>query len=146
MPRVRILNKHVQKAYYNISSASNLSQNFYEHNLGYMNIECIHCGALYWIDEYITSSSQNNHKFAKCCSYVSTKSFASTFEDQDEHSKEFCYNIHQYNAAYAFTLLGTNIDKTVLYNCGLYSFHINGELYHLTGSFLSKVNTNASYV
>ncbi len=37
------------------------------HDLGAMDITCSFCGALHWIDEKLTSSSNRNPKFGLCC-------------------------------------------------------------------------------
>ena len=36
-------------------------------DLGHMNVVCSGCGALHWMDEKLSSSSQNNPKFGMCC-------------------------------------------------------------------------------
>ncbi|CAG8566049.1 10268_t:CDS:2 [Cetraspora pellucida] len=134
---------------------SNLSQHTSEcHDLGHMNIKCVYCNALHWYNEYLTSSSYNHLKFDTCCLHEKVilpllqdlpLLLYQLFEGQDERSKEFKNNIHQYNAANAFTSLGTNIDKSILDGRGLYNFCINSELYHHTGSLLSESSVGATY-
>ncbi|CAG8782976.1 15644_t:CDS:1, partial [Gigaspora rosea] len=104
---------------YNLSS----QYEYDRHNLGRMNIDCIHCGALHWFDERLTSSSRNHLKFGTCCSHGQVilpllqdppLLLRQLFEGQDDLSKEFRCNIRQYNAAHAFTSLGAKIDQSVL--------------------------------
>jgi hypothetical protein len=51
-------------------------------------------------------------------------------------SKEFKTNIRQYNAAFAFTSLGVQVDHTVTCSSGPYSFRIHGDLHHLSGALM----------
>ncbi|CAG8517583.1 17188_t:CDS:1 [Cetraspora pellucida] len=134
----------------------NLSQHISKrHDLGHMNIKCVHCNALYWYNKCLTSSSYNHLKFNTCCLHEkvilsllqdSLLLLHQLFKGQDECSKEFKNNIHQYNAANAFTSFGTNIDKSILDGCGPYNFCINSELYHLTGSLLPESSVGATYI
>jgi hypothetical protein len=39
-----------------------------------------------------------------------------------------------YNLVLAFTSLGAKVDESITRGTGLYSFHIQGELYHKIGS------------
>ncbi|CAG8603932.1 7518_t:CDS:2, partial [Dentiscutata heterogama] len=63
----------------------------------------------------------------------------------DDFSKEFRYNIRQYNAAHAFTSLGAKIDQSVFDGYGPYSLHICRELYHRMGSLLPDLDAKATY-
>jgi hypothetical protein len=54
-------------------------------------------------------------------------------------SKELKTNIRQYNAAFAFTSLGVKVDKEVTWASRPYSFQIQGDLHHLSGSLLPLV-------
>jgi hypothetical protein len=95
----------------------------------------------------LTSSTVNCIKFSGCClqgpiclpplqqpplSYHNLLCGGSPF------SKQFKDNICQYNAALAFTFLGVKIDHSVTHAAGPYSFCINGELHHLSGSLLPE--------
>lgn len=124
------------------------------HNLGQMDVECVYCGALHWLDERITNSSQSRPIFGTCCLQGKVRLpllcdpppfLRELFEAQDEYSKEFRCNIRQYNASHAFTSLGVNIDKSILNGHGPYCFRINGELCHYMGSLLPESPENAVY-
>jgi hypothetical protein len=58
------------------------------------------------------------------------------FDGTSPHSLEFKTNIRQYNAAFAFTSLGVNVDHSVVAGSGPYSFSISGELHHHSGANL----------
>ncbi|CAG8607425.1 7050_t:CDS:2, partial [Cetraspora pellucida] len=92
-----------------------------QHNIGQINIECIHCNALHWLDECLTSSSCDHSKFSTCCSQG------------------------QYNAAHAFTSLGAKIDQSVFNDHGPYGFRISGKLYHHMSSLLPNSDAEAAY-
>ncbi|CAG8807594.1 20471_t:CDS:2 [Cetraspora pellucida] len=115
---------------------------------------CIHCGALHWLDERIVNSPKTNPKFGSCCRHGKVilpllhdppLLLRQLFEGQDEQCKEFRANIRQYNAVHAFTLLGVNIDQTILNGRSPYSFRIHGELRHRSGLLLPESSLNANY-
>jgi hypothetical protein len=60
-------------------------------------------------------------------------------------SNDFKKDIQQYNAAFAFTSLGVNIDRSVTHGSGPYCFKISGELHHMTGSLLPPEGVTPSY-
>ena len=60
-------------------------------------------------------------------------------------SDTFRKHIRQYNAAFAFTSIGVNIDHSVTSSSGPYAFKINGELHHLAGSLLPVKGEQPSY-
>ena len=62
------------------------------------------------------------------------------FDGTSPHSFDFKTNIRQYNAAFAFTSLGVNIDHSIIDGTGPYSFRISGELHHLAGAILPLPN------
>ncbi|CAG8521646.1 11109_t:CDS:2 [Scutellospora calospora] len=145
MPKEKMIHKNIQKKrltpipkarqqkkiqkHQNIPLASDLLYFSERHNLGKMNIECTYCGALYWIDKCITSSSRYHPKFGTCCS----------------HGKVILPYLQNppHILPYAFTSLGANIDEFILHSHSPYSFHISGELCHLTGSLIPEPNTEA---
>lgn len=59
-------------------------------------------------------------------------------------AKQFRVNIVQYNAGFAFTSLGVDINWSVL-GPGPPVFHIHGELQHLSGSLLPEHSQHPSY-
>jgi hypothetical protein len=42
-------------------------------DLGLMNIECIHCDALHWSDEHVSSSRIGRPEFQMCCAHGKVK-------------------------------------------------------------------------
>ncbi|CAG8831261.1 30504_t:CDS:2, partial [Gigaspora margarita] len=46
-----------------------------------------------------------------------------------------------YNAVFAFSSLGTYIDKSITGQRGIYNFHIHGELYHSIGGLLPSASS-----
>jgi hypothetical protein len=117
------------------------------HSLGGMTVECQHCHALHWDSEKLTTSTHNNKKFGQCClqGQVDLPPFPpppATLKNLlcgiSPYSDAFCKHIHQYNAAFAFTSVGVQVDCVVTNAPGPYYFKINGELHHLSGALLPK--------
>ena len=67
------------------------------------------------------------------------------FSGMNDHSKKFLKHIHQYNATFAFTSLGANMDRTLDGGGGPYVFKIHGKLYHWHGSLIPEADANAVY-
>ena len=70
------------------------------------------------------------------------------FSGSHQLSAQFKKDIRQYNAAFAFTSLGAKIDTSVLNanrHGGPYTFRINGELHHRTGSLLPDDGNAPTY-
>ena len=111
-----------------------------------MSEECQHCGALHWTAERLTKSTKDNILFGTCCNSGAVQlpllepppdAIRALFTDRDPVSKEFRTNIRQYNNAFAFTSLGVPKRRIVTHNhrgSGPYSFRIQGELCHWSGS------------
>ena len=124
------------------------------HSLGPMNVECQHCHALHWDSEKLTASTLSNKKFGQCClqGQVDLPPFPpppptlkSLLSGTSPFSNTFRKHIPQYNAAFAFTSLGVNIDHSVTSTRGPYAFKINGELHHLSGALLPEEGQQPSY-
>ncbi len=117
------------------------------HYLGQMNVECPDCGALHFMSEKLTKSSQINPKFGVCClqGQIALRPFHPMPHDLENlfcgvspYSDGFKANIRNYNSALAFTSLGVKIDESVTRSSGPYCFKIHGELCHLSGALLSN--------
>jgi hypothetical protein len=67
---------------------------------------------------------------------AASRELAELFDGTSPHSLEFKMHICQYNAAFAFTSLGVNIEQSVIAGSGPYAFRISGELHHLLGSLI----------
>ncbi|KAJ6472681.1 hypothetical protein C8R47DRAFT_1145868 [Mycena vitilis] len=92
------------------------------HDLGPMNVECPHCGALHWADERVAGSSKHALEFGIRCNHgkVQLERFGAPPEPlhrllvgNDAQAQDFRHHITQYNAALAFALLGVSDDKHV---------------------------------
>jgi hypothetical protein len=127
---------------------------FQRHYLGPLNVVCRHCGALHWMKEQTVNSSDRNPKFGTCCNHGKVQlphlseppaELLALFEDQTQWGKEFHKNISSYNAALAFTYLGCKLDPRMEEGGGPYSFRINNELYHLSGTFLPQEGEKLLY-
>jgi len=123
------------------------------HYLGPMSVKCLHCGALHFDIEKLSISTRNKPKFGMCCLQGQVRlaklkhpptELWNLFSGSNPLSANFKKNIRQYNAAFAFTSLRAKIDYSVLTANGhsLYTFQINGELYHHS-SLLIPDNENA---
>ncbi|KAG5545928.1 hypothetical protein RHGRI_018180 [Rhododendron griersonianum] len=136
--------------------------NLGRHYLGKMDILCSHCQALHWLDEKLARSSKKNPLFGTCCLQIfgtcclqgtvklhllSTPPppLKALYDGDDVRSKSFRSNTRDYNAANAFTSLGTTLDPRVLSGRGPTPFTIHGELRHRTGSLLPQAGQIGSY-
>src|SRR5258707_1203313 len=120
---------------------------------------CNLCGALHWLAECLTSSSQVNPKFGRCCLHGkvvlphltrppqtlelllgSCQDFLNNpiqlSQVQCERSKHFHQYIRSYNAAFAFVSLGYKPDEHVSGQGGPPVFKIRGTLSHCHGTLL----------
>ncbi|XP_058217651.1 uncharacterized protein LOC131328777 isoform X1 [Rhododendron vialii] len=128
--------------------------NLGRHYLGKMDILCSHCQALHWMDEKLARSSKKNPLFGTCCLQGTIKlhllstpppPLKALYDGDDVRSKSFRSNTRDYNAANAFTSLGTTLDPRVLSGRGPTPFTIHGELRHRTGSLLPQAGQIGSY-
>ncbi|KAJ7023950.1 hypothetical protein C8F04DRAFT_969583, partial [Mycena alexandri] len=115
------------------------------HDLGRMDVQCRHCGALHWMAEKTTNSSKTNPQFPMCCNNGKVvlerleeppAELRALLVNDDTKSKEFRKNIAQYNTALSFTSLGVTEDHSINNGGGPPIFRIHGELCHRTGALL----------
>ena len=66
--------------------------------------------------------------------------------NDESKEKKFRQNIRQYNAAFAFTLMGYNVDTYVTSCRGPKFFHVHGEIYHTQGPLKASFPKNAQYM
>lgn len=110
-----------------------------------MNVVCKHCGALHWSGELPSHSPARSFGF--CCSHGQVSipadpdppaALIRLFTSNSPDAREFRENIRQYNAAFAFTSLGVDVDERLNRDGGRhpYVFRIQGELYHHVGSLV----------
>ncbi|KAH6879939.1 hypothetical protein BKA70DRAFT_1447640 [Coprinopsis sp. MPI-PUGE-AT-0042] len=110
----------------------------HRHDLGRMDQTCTHCGAMFWLCERLSNSSQENPIYSRCCSHGDIRipalkeppvGIRNLYLSQDRIGTQFRANLWQYNCAFAFTSLGIN-DKSIYTAGGPPSFRIAGELHH----------------
>jgi hypothetical protein len=96
-----------------------------------------------WIKERLAKSMNNNPQFYLCCENrkVLLPNLLATLQElevlltnKESSAVKFRDQIRMYNSVLAFTLLGAKVDESIIGGPGLYSFHIQGELYHKIGS------------
>lgn len=119
-----------------------------------MSSTCTHCGALHWLAERVSNSSQRTPRYGTCCKHGEVvldpypdppRELQRLFIGDDSMSASFRDNIRQYNAALAFTSLGADIVETVNDGRGPYVFKVHGELYHRIGSLLPREDVHPTY-
>lgn len=125
------------------------------HDLGPMNVACRHCGALHWMDERVSPSTEFAPLFGMCCN--SGKVQLNDLNDPpqllrrlltgaDAQAQEFRSHVTQYNAALAFTSLGVSDDKSVnRYGPNAWVFRILGNLHHFSGALTAPDGVAPSY-
>ena len=125
-----------------------------QHSVGPMSVECSHCHALHFDSEKLSKSTRDNPCFGSCCLQGQIKlptlpqppqPLKNLLYGISPLSQEFRRNICQYNAAFAFTSVGVNIDRSVLRGSGPYCFKINGELHHSAGALMPAEGSNPQY-
>jgi hypothetical protein len=115
------------------------------HDLGSLNVHCLGCGALHWLDECLVNSSHRNPRFGTCCLQGKISlpplqhpppELLQLLTSQEHDGKNFHRHIHNYNNALAMTSVGRKLDDTFNRGGGPYSFRLHGELIHRVGSLL----------
>uniref|UniRef100_A0A7N0UU60 ATP-dependent DNA helicase n=1 Tax=Kalanchoe fedtschenkoi TaxID=63787 RepID=A0A7N0UU60_KALFE len=113
------------------------------------NVRCRQCEALHWIEERVRAigSTLANPQFSVCCDrgkVANIPSLAqppeplrSLLQDQTPVARAFRTNIRAYNSALSFTSLGAKLDERFTHG-GVYTFRIQGALYHRMGSLLPE--------
>ncbi|XP_019184186.1 PREDICTED: uncharacterized protein LOC109179072 [Ipomoea nil] len=124
---------HANEEYYDFGDASN---------------SCVHCGALFWVEERKKNySSKGPPMFPLCCNNgkiklqenaLPPKGIFDLFFGNDELSKKFLQDIRTYNAMFCFTSMGGKIDKSLNKGGAPPVFRLSGQNYHLMGSFLPE--------
>ena len=115
------------------------------HSLGPMNLQCPDCHALHFAAEKLAASTRNSLKFGMCCLTgqvhlppfpPAPRHLRDLFDGTSPHSLGFRTHIRQYNAAFAFTSFGVDVDHSVITGSGPYLFRISGQLHHHPGANL----------
>ena len=127
-----------------------------------INLRCPQCGAIHWIEERVSKSSEDSPTF-NCCNdgqielprindtpeelrHLLSETYVNNdgkevFTERTQHFQRF---IRAYNNVVAFTSLDAEIDERITNNAhGVYSLRIRGELYHRLGALLPTENQRA---
>lgn len=120
------------------------------HFLGAMSVPCTLCGALHWLAEKLSTSSNRSPKFGDCC--AQGKIVLPALPDPPAELRElytsnvdFQENMWKYNRAFAFTSLGVNQDHSINGGRSQPVFKISGELHHLSGALTARGQTPPVY-
>ncbi|KAF8595117.1 hypothetical protein BDV93DRAFT_415339, partial [Ceratobasidium sp. AG-I] len=116
-----------------------------------MTVWCTHCQAFHWKAERLSSSTAAVDKFGSCCRQGKIKidlpkrppaTLWDLFTRVHPLSQNFFENIRQFNAALAFTSLGTGkpISNEQPPGGGPYIFKIGGEVYHQSADLVPIPN------
>lgn len=125
------------------------------HELGKMDVPCSSCGALHWMAERLSNSSDSTPVFGMCCNSgtvrlppLSTppRGLKNLYTGIDPEARAFRDSITQFNAALAFTSLGVDQDRGVnRYGPQNWVFRIRGALRHLSSALDPEQGQPPSY-
>ncbi|KAF8200376.1 hypothetical protein BJ912DRAFT_814430, partial [Pholiota molesta] len=124
------------------------------HDLGRMEYECKHCGALHWLSEKLVASPASNPEFVTCCDHGTVQlpdvepppePLLALFTGTDAAVRNFWEHIWEYNHALAFTSLGVNEDQSINNGRTAPVFCIQGELCYLSGALLPSEGQQPVY-
>ena len=106
-------------------------------NIGLMNQECPHCRALRFHSEKKSICCHNGKSHGQHISHLSPhSSLLPLFSGISSQSRSFIKKIRKYNQAFSFTSMRSNLDANLANESdGVYTFRVNGELYHRIGNF-----------
>lgn len=124
-------------------------------DLGAPDLICTYCGAYYWLAERSSKSNTKNPRYNLCCreGRVSIPALREPPDlldklldpSKDHRSTHFIENIRAYNAIFAFTSMGVNIDNKINDGHGPYVFRVSGQNYHRIGSLLPPEGCKPTY-
>ncbi|XP_076959484.1 uncharacterized protein LOC143635573 [Bidens hawaiensis] len=112
---------------------------------------CEFCGAIFWYDERIVSTSTTQRpKYNQCCKGglvalpLPRRPYTTVihlFEQRD-----FMKNIRAYNSMFSMTSFGAKVDNTVNRGSGPYVFKIAGQVHHWIGSLCPSPNERPRFL
>ena len=126
-------------------------------DLGPPTIVCEHCGDQLWYEERtVKSKMPTKSKFSLCCSEGKVElpllkeppPFLGSLLNinNDQRSINFQLGIIIYNSLFAFTSLGSNVDRSVNNGSSPYEFRVNGQTHHRIGSLFPVHGQKPKYV
>ncbi|CAN7070325.1 unnamed protein product [Brassica oleracea var. botrytis] len=114
-------------------------------------LECPSCGALVWQSESTGRDPRTKElRFTICCNQGQIKlppmRQPPPVLEKLLQCKQFRETIRVYNALLAFTSIGENIDYSVVFGRGPFTFRIQGQTYHRIGSLIPKPGLPPKYL
>ncbi|CAN7057256.1 unnamed protein product, partial [Brassica rapa subsp. trilocularis] len=114
-------------------------------------LECPSCGALVWQSESTGRDPKTKElRFTICCNQGQIKlppmRQPPPVLEKLLQCKQFRETIRVYNALLAFTSIGANIDYSVVFGRGPFTFRIQGKTYHRIGSLIPKPGLPPRYL
>ncbi|KAI9022230.1 hypothetical protein CLU79DRAFT_702241 [Phycomyces nitens] len=116
------------------------------------------CNAHMWIDERLKSSSIQNPRFGLCCSNGKITlalpiappqellDIVTNHDRSNQKAENFHKNIRAFNNAFAFVSIKANVDENLANGRdGVFTFRVNGTMYHNVGSLRSQDPTTAGF-
>ena len=150
------INKESSKIYYKITNLKSIGSfateiinenSFIQHYLGKMDVQCIECKALHFIQERNSQSSNNNPRFNMCCEdgHIAapelpplTPILEKYFSNTHEHSQVFFDNIRILNTMFSMGSIETTGSQMHFPGRGKPVYKINGLIHHRYGSLYSN--------
>jgi hypothetical protein len=103
------------------------------HHMGTMDVECIHCHALFWQEEYNVMNCCKKGEIVLPPVREPPDLLKRLLTRDHPNSDSFIKHIRQYNSALAFTSIAYTPDRRLRANEYNPTFQIQGELHHLQG-------------
>ncbi|RPA99986.1 hypothetical protein L873DRAFT_1789214 [Choiromyces venosus 120613-1] len=125
------------------------------HNLGTMNIVCVHCHAKHWKAEPSRRRQAHGYSFESCCKHGDVvleklkqlpEPLNSLMDGTTLQSKNFLKDVRRWNGLFAFTSISYNMDnRTTPQGGGLHLFQVHGAVYHLQGPLKAPTGRDAAF-
>ena len=112
------------------------------YDLGAMQVPCLSCEALHWLEERTSASSVQDPQFTLCClngdaqlpEFRPLPAFLyQLLHDLTAPARHFRTKLRAYNSAFAFTSLDCTPSDRGARGPGVQVFQIHGALYHRSG-------------
>ena len=121
---------------------------------GQMNVECLHCHALHWLDERVKQSDKSSPIFSQCCHHGKVQldplpeppvHLQTLFTADSDDAKEFRERIRQYNSALTFTSFTANEEDVNRGGKGPWIWKLGYTIYHRASSLIPNSVNNPKY-
>lgn len=113
--------------------------------LGSPSYKCIHCHAQLWHAERVNKGvTKGTPIFSICCKKgevslpktPQTPDYLLSLYNDEARGRDFKRSIRLYNAMFAFTSAGGNVDHSINKGRGPYIYRLNGQNHHVFGSLI----------